>query len=95
MLDPLNAGLQLIEELRVNVLEVVFDALPAFGGHFGGSVVHKVFGQGEDGIRRAVTLDEARHAEFHEMLTRATQTVASRAEARDEVVVKELVDGLT
>ena len=92
--DALNAALQFVQELRVNVLEVVLDALPAFGGDFGSSVVHQVLGEGEDGIRRAVTLDEARHAEFHEVLTRSTKTVASRAEARDEVMVEEFVNGL-
>ena len=33
LLDALNAALQLIQELRVDVLEVVFDALPAFGSY--------------------------------------------------------------
>ena len=87
MFDALDAGLQLIQELRVDVLEVVLDALPAFGGHFRRGIVHQVLGQGEDGVRRAVALDKARHAEFHEVFNCAAQAVASRAETRDEVVV--------
>ena len=92
LLDALNAALQLVQELRVDVLEVVFDALPALGGDFGRGVVDQILAQSEDGIGRAVALDEARHTEFHEVLARATQTVASRAEARDEIMVKELID---
>ena len=92
VLDTLDAALQLVEELRVDVLEVVLDALPTFGSDFGGSIVHQILAQGEDGIGRAIALDEARHAELHKVLARAAQTVASRAEARDEVVVEQLVD---
>ena len=92
VLDALNTALQLVQELRVDVLEVVLDALPAFGGDFGGGVVDQVLAQSEDGIRRAVALDEARHTEFHEVFARATQTVTGRAEARNEVVVEELVE---
>ena len=92
LLDALDAALQLVQELRVDILEVVLDALPALGGDFRSGVVDQVFAQSEDGIRRAVALDEARHTEFHEMLARATQTVTGRAEARDEIVVEELVD---
>ena len=94
MFYTFNTFFEFIKELRVNVLEVVFDGFPAFCGDFRCCVVNQVFRQGEDGIRGAVALDEARHAEFHEVLARATQTIACRAETRDEVVVEELVDGL-
>ena len=42
LLDALDAALQLVQELRVDVLEVVLDALPAFGGYFGGGVVNRL-----------------------------------------------------
>ena len=92
LLDALDAALQLVQELRIDVLEVVLDALPALGCDFRSGIVHQILAQSEDGIRRAVALDEARHTEFHEVLARATQAVAGGAETRDEVVVEELVD---
>ncbi len=68
LFDSLNSLLQLIKELWINVFEVVFDGFPAFCGHFWRRVVHKVLRQGEDGIRCAIALDEARNAELQEML---------------------------
>ena len=42
LLDALDAGLQLVQELRIDILEVVLDAFPALGGDFRSGVVHQV-----------------------------------------------------